>query len=231
MSTNAVSVFDGDIRPVINLLEGSPHHQQEVLDHNVEILKLVDELGSGSRSYRRHRQTALKNLVSEIYSAPRVTKALKLLPGIGLAAGFALDLTTTDEDGNSWDFTKAVMQEKARAKVRDEEPMLLIGSPSCTAFCSWQALNAAKEGRDEEKIAALRVEAEAHIAFVTELYQMQVNAGRYFLHEHPAGATSWQLACVRTMLSRDDIERVNGDQCQYGQANAAGDPFARRQVG
>ena len=28
MSMDAVSVFDGDIRPVINLLEGSPHHQQ-----------------------------------------------------------------------------------------------------------------------------------------------------------------------------------------------------------
>ena len=61
-----------------------------------------------------------------------------------LLPGFALDLTTTDEDGNSWDFTKAEMQDKARAKVRDEEPMLLIGSPSCTAFCSWQALNVAK---------------------------------------------------------------------------------------
>ena len=176
---DAVSVFDGDIRPVINLLEGSPHHQQEVLEHNVEILKLVDQLGSGSRGYRRQRQTALKNLVSEIYSAPRVTQALKLLPGLGLAAGFALDLTTTDEDGNSWDFTKEQMKEKARVKVRTEEPMLLIGSPSCTAFCAWQALNAARVDRDEVKIAATRAEAEAHLLFVTELYQMQIDAGRY----------------------------------------------------
>jgi len=214
MSMDAVSVFDGDIVPVLNLLEGSHHHQQDVLEHNAEILRLVDELGSGSHSYRRHRQTALKNLVSEIYSGPRVTAALKLLPGLGLSAGFALDLTTTDENGDSWDFTKEKMRAKAKQKVRTEEPMLLTGSPSCTAFCTWQALNAAKQGRDEEKIAAARAEAEAHLLFVTELYQLQIDAKRYFLHEHPAGASSWQLVCVKRLLSDDRVERVNGDQCQ-----------------
>jgi hypothetical protein len=178
MSMDAVSVFDGDIQPVINLLESHPREQQQVVEDNLEILKLVNELGSGARGYRRHRQTALKNLVSEIYSRPRVTAALKLLPGLGLSAGFALDLTTTDEQGNTWDFTKEVMKGKAREKVRDEKPTLLIGSPSCTAFCQWQALNAAKHGRDEEKIKALRQEAESHLAFVAELYQMQADAGR-----------------------------------------------------
>ena len=123
MSMDAVSVFDGDIRPVINLLEGHPRQQQQVLEDNLEILKLVDELGSGSRGYRRHRKTALKNLVSEIYSRPRVTEALKLLPGLGLSAGFALDLTTTDELGNTWDFTKDVMKDNARKKVDKEKPM------------------------------------------------------------------------------------------------------------
>ena len=170
MSMDAVGVFDGDIKPVISLLECYPRQQQEVLEHNAEILKLVDELGSGSRGYRRHRQSALKNLVSEIYSAPRVTEALKLLPGLGLSAGFALDLTTTDEHGNTWDFTKETMKQKARDKVRTEEPMLLIGSPSCTAFCAWQALNEARHGdRDEAKLEATRLEAEAHLLFVTEL--------------------------------------------------------------
>jgi len=227
MSMDAVSVFDGDIMPVINLLEGSPFHQREVLEHNVEILKLVDQLGSGSRSYRRHRQTALKNLVAEIYSAPRVTKALKLLPGLGLTAGFALDLTTTDDDGNSWDFTKEEMKEKARNKVRNEEPMLLVGSPSCTEFSTWQALNAAKHNRDEAKIATARLGAEAHMLFVAELYQMQLDAKRYFLHEHPSGATSWQLVCIRKLLSHEQVERVNGDQCQYDQADASGSPIRK----
>ena len=165
--------------------------------------------------------------MSEIYSGPRATAALKLLPGLGLSAGFALDLTTTDENGDSWDFTKEQMKDKARKIVRTEEPMLLIGSPSCTAFCQWQALNTVKQGRDEEKIAAARAEAEAHLLFVTELYQLQVDAKRYFLHEHPAGATSWQLGCVHKILSHDQVERVNGDQCQYGQTDASGTPIRK----
>ena len=110
-----------------------------------------------------------------------MTEALKLLPGLGLSAGFALDLTTTDEHGSSWDFTKDVMKDKARNKVQKEKPMLLIGSPSCTAFCAWQALNAAMHGLDEggkQRMAALRAEAEAHMAFVIELYQLQKDAGK-----------------------------------------------------
>ena len=227
MSMDAVTVFDGDIQPVLNLLEGHPRQQQQVLEENLEILRLVDELGSGSRGYRRHRQTALKNLVSEIYSRHRVTEALKLLPSLGLSAGFALDLTTVDGRGHSWDFTKKEMRDKARDKVVREKPTLLIGSPSCTAFCSWQALNAAKGSGDEAKAEALRLEAEAHVAFVAELYQIQLDSGRYFLHEHPAGATSWQLNCVQALLSKANVERVNGDQCQYGQKDSTGAPIRK----
>ena len=58
----------------------------------------------------------------------------------------AFDLTTTDEDGNSRDFTKEQMKDKARKKVRTEKPMFLIGSTSCSAFCMWQASNAAGTG-------------------------------------------------------------------------------------
>jgi hypothetical protein len=134
-----------------------------------------------------------------------VTQALQLLPGLGLAAGFALDLTTTDEDGNSWDFSQEEMKEKARHKVRTEEPMLLVGSPSCTEFCTWQALNAAKHGRDEVKIEAARLGAEARLLFGTELYRMQLDANRYFLHEHPSGATYWQLACIKALLAHDQV--------------------------
>lgn len=227
MSMDAVSVFDGDIRPVLNLLQDSPTHQRQVAEHNIEILKLVNELGSGPRGYRRHRHAALKNLVAEIYSKPRVTSALKLLPEMGLTGGFALDLTTTDENGESWDFTNERMRNKARDKVKTDKPMLLIGSPSCTAFCQWQALNAARHGRDNEKMEKLKIEAEAHVAFVCELYRIQLDAGRYFLHEHPAGATSWQLECIRELRQQDSVERVTGDQCQYGQADAAGDPIRK----
>ena len=60
---------------------------------------------------------------------------------------------------------------------------------------------------------------------------MQVDSQRYFLHEHPAGATSWQLVCVKELLSHDKVERVNGDQCQYDQADASGAPIRKAAVG
>ena len=57
----------------------------------------------------------MQRLVAEVYSAPRVTKTLKLMPSMGLIPGFALDLSGEDENGNAWDFTRADMRAKARA--------------------------------------------------------------------------------------------------------------------
>ena len=38
-----------------------------------------------------------------------------------------------------------------------------------------------------------------------------------FLHEHPAGATSWQEEMVVELMSAAGVDRVVADQCQYGQ--------------
>jgi hypothetical protein len=59
--------------------------------------------------------------------------------------------------------------------------------------------------------------------FVMELYEEQVKDGKYFLHEHPAWATSWQLGCVRRILAMERVDEVVADQCQYGQSNDQGD--------
>ena len=57
-----------------------------------------------------------------------------------------------------------------------------------------------------------------------ELYKLQAGAGRYVLHEHPANATSWQLADVQKTLETNGVQRVVGDQCQYGQETEEGNP-------
>ena len=43
--------------------------------------------------------------------------------------GFALDLTTADVDCQLWDFDNKVMRDRALKNVREERPLLLIGSP------------------------------------------------------------------------------------------------------
>ena len=107
-------------------------------------MEVLAQLGANPKSYRRERSRAVKALVSEIYSAPRVTQAAKLLPGLGLLPGFAFDLTTTNKAGHNWDFTQEAMRREARAEVVGGQPLFLIGSPACTQYCSWQALSAVK---------------------------------------------------------------------------------------
>ena len=47
-------------------------------------------------------------------------------------------------DGNPWDVNLAEQRSKAEALMDQQHPMLLIGSPMCTAFSNIQNLNKAK---------------------------------------------------------------------------------------
>ena len=66
---------------------------------------------------------------------------------------------------------------KARALVLEEKPFLLIGSPPCTAFSSWQALNAARLGWTAQDSRRRRAEGELHVRFCCEVYKLQAEAG------------------------------------------------------
>ena len=60
-------------------------------------------------------------------------------------------------------------------------------------------------------------QAEAHIKFVFELYDMQVRGGRYFLHEHPAQASSWKLPVVVDFCFRyPHLYAVTSNMCVFG---------------
>ena len=76
----------------------------------------------------------VNNLVSEIYSPPRVTRAAGMLKKLGISPGFALDITVEDEDGTPWDFTLKTKREKAAKMVIHTEPDLVVGSPMCTVW-------------------------------------------------------------------------------------------------
>ena len=88
-------------------------------------------------------------------------------------------------------------------------------------------MNAAQYGWSQEKINAKLAAAQIHMDFVCRLYKKQLAAGRHFLHEHPDGATSWKLACVADMLAQEGVDRVVGDQCQYGQMDSHGRPLKK----
>ena len=79
--------------------------------------------------------------VAEFYSPPRVAK---MAAEMGLRAGWGMDLTTQDNDGRPWDFNILEMRNRAARKVLEDKPLLLIGSPMCTVYCTMNNINHAK---------------------------------------------------------------------------------------
>ena len=98
-------------------------------------------MGDSREAFRQRAREHIKASVAEIYSSPRVTKAATALPRLGIEAGAALDITTCDERGVPWDFTKEEMRKKAEALIDETKPDLLVRSPMCKKFSSWQRIN------------------------------------------------------------------------------------------
>jgi hypothetical protein len=137
-----------------------------------------------------------------------------MLPKFGLAAGSTFDLCA-DESGVKWDFTKPLDRKRAWNRIRTEEPFLVIGSPPCTMFSRLQLnLNAKKMGRVEwEK---RRKTAEVLLTFAVAVYRLQALAGRHFLHEHPATATSWSYPAIVKLRATHGVDTVVSHMCEFG---------------
>ena len=103
--------------------------------------------------------------------------------------------------------------------------MLLVGSPMCTAFSAWQHINNKK--RDPTVVSREYVHAMVHMRFTMELYKMQHEAGRYFLHEHPASAMSWAEDDVKRIVRMGGVQTVVGHQCQYEASDKLGNPIKK----
>lgn len=169
---------------------------------------LLDMLWLHSGESRVNEQGA----VCEVYSPPRIAPVAEKR---GLGPGWSLDLTTCDSEGRPWNFDDPGCRERARQLVRSSRPLLLVGSPMCTWFSQLQAFN--QRHMDPREFRRNMDRARAHLKFVFELYQEQLQAGRYFLHEQPAHASSWKEPCVLDLLARfPDLYLVTSDLCQFG---------------
>ena len=149
--------------------------------------------------------------IAEVYSPPRVVTVAE---AAGLRGGFSLDLTVPYQ-GEYWDFTKKSCRDRALDLLRKDRPYLLIGSPPCTAWSNLQNLNACRPG-GAAKVEAGKRRARVHLLFCARLYREQLEAGRYFLHEHPKSATSWMEKCMKDLASDPTVMRTEIDQCAYG---------------
>ena len=136
-------------------------------------------------------------------------------------AGSTFDLHA-DEAGVAWDITRPQDRKRAWERIRAEEPFLVVGSPPCTMFSRLQLnLNANKMGKVEWD--RRRREAEVLLIFAVAVYALQARAGRRFLHEHPAGATSWRHPAVVKLRARPGVDAVVAHMCEFGMETSAED--------
>ena len=94
--------------------------QREAREHNDEIMRLIASLGGSSRRYQRERRSAIRAVVSEVYSPARTTETFAKFK---LVRGSALDLQ------NGWYFPQASKRLHASAQTKREASMCLLCRP------------------------------------------------------------------------------------------------------
>ena len=148
--------------------------------------------------------------VAEVYSPPRFTA---LSSRFGLRAGLCVDLETQKENGESWDLSKKSDRDELEMLQAMQEPMVLTGSPPCTAFSRLLALSRSKRGPAD--IKRQKEEGMMHLKTACDAYRRRYEAGRYFLHEHPASADSWSEECVLELMNLPGVQKVRGPMCRW----------------
>ena len=166
-----------------------------------------------------------KHDITEIFSPPRFTKRAN---SFGLKPGYAIDLETSKGNGERWDLTNKTHQRDLEAILNDEDPYLLTGSPPCEAFSLLQGLN---KNKVPEEVRKQRLEeGREKLRIAVRYYKERRARGRYFLHEHPAHATSWKEPEVVKLMEQDDVYVVEGPMCRWGMKSkdASGVGYVRK---
>ena len=129
--------------------------------------------------------------IAEIYSQPRICSeaAGQLYQGIALKPGWSLDLTMKNPETNElWDLADRRTQDRVLRLVRETQPFCVVGSPPCTPFSQIQNIN--KRRRSPEIIKKEFEAGRRHILFCLKVYEIQLQSGRHFIHEHPKGSSA-----------------------------------------
>ena len=160
-----------------------------------------------------------KGKVAEIFSPPRVAAQAQV---VGLAPGFSIDLETKRGDGTHWDLSKDEHIRDLFQLLDYEKPEFLGGSPPCGPFSKLQNIVDAKGNVSPEVRAQRLKDGRKHLRTAVSAYEHQMNAGRYFYHEHPKGAASWEERAVKRLRADERVYEVTGPMCRWGMKAADG---------
>jgi len=143
--------------------------------------------------------------VAEIFSPPRFTQHAGRL---GLKPGFAIDLST------GWDLDRPEDVIKMDKLIEEQQPLLLTGSPDCAPFTVLRNINRSYLNTKEN--VEKRQKGENHLSLCIERYRRQTKKKRCFLHEHPAGADSWDEEEMQRLQQEPDVFTVADLTCAWG---------------
>ena len=104
-----------------------------------------------------------------------------------------------------WDVASAAGRQEFWKTLHAERPELVIGSPPRRRHSPWI--------KDEREA---RLQGIKHLKFCCAVYRWQIKRGVHFLHEHPWGASSWDLDCLKAVRELPGEVVVRCDQCLYG---------------
>ena len=112
------------------------------------------------------------------------------------------------------DLTRTTVQEQTRVSIAKEDPMILIGAPPCTVFSPMQNINQKHQQGPvwEQKYQ----EGCDLLQFASQCYWDQIERGMFFLHEHPATASSWNMDCIAEIAAHPGVYTVVSDMCRWG---------------
>ena len=63
---------------------------------------------------------------------------------------------------------------------------------------------------------ALLEKGVGHMRLAIKIYRLQVEGGRYFIHEHPNSASSWKLPGMVKFMNEMGMDKVAGHMCRCG---------------
>ena len=155
--------------------------------------------------------------ITEVYSRPRI---VQMGTSMGLIGGDSFDLRT------GCDLNVKANPVRVFQMIQASDPTIVIGSPPCTKFSIIQSLNKHLHRHDPKWMHQFEMELEKateHIRFCAKIYRYQLARGKYFLHEHPKLASSWEIAEIKHLERHADVVKVECHQCEFGLMTAVGD--------
>ena len=157
--------------------------------------------------------------MSELFSVPRITTEAWRF---GLRPGWAVDLRT------GTDLSQPSERKEVEDQIDRDKLWLTVTSPPCTEHSSLQRFNRPKQ--DPEKVEARLETSRGHLDFSMRIASKQMDELRYFLHEHPHSADSWQNGSIKKILEDKRVIYTRADLCHFDFCAVPGDPRPSRKT-